>query len=35
MHFSIVNDSSIIDLSALSIDTENYKYREKVTITTT
>jgi Methyltransferase FkbM domain len=35
MHFSILNDSSIIDLSALSIDTENYKYREKVTITTT
>jgi Methyltransferase FkbM domain len=30
MHASIIHDSSIVDLSALSLDTESYKYRERV-----
>ena len=30
IHSLIVHDSTIIDLAALDIDTENYKYREKV-----
>jgi hypothetical protein len=31
IHSSIIHDSSILDLTALDIDTENYKYRERVT----
>lgn len=30
MHSSVIHDSSIVDLSALSLDTENYKYRERI-----
>jgi hypothetical protein len=30
MHSSIIHDSSIVDLSVLSLDTENYKYRERI-----
>ena len=29
IHSSIIHDSAVIDLAALDIDTENYKYRER------
>ena len=31
LHSSIVHDTAVIDLTALDIDTENYKYRERLT----
>jgi Methyltransferase FkbM domain len=30
MHSSVIHDVSIVDLSELSLDTENYKYRERI-----
>ena len=30
LHSSIIHDSAVIDLTALDIDTENYKYRERL-----
>lgn len=32
IHSSIIHDSAVIDLTALDIDTENYKYRERLTL---